>query len=110
MQESFMGPCVHLCARVGAVYWECGEESLDVARVWGNVRHYGINHGHPVPKGESLSFNSSQRSKQNFITVSLFRLQDYSSVIPYTTVILIFLFFIFYGGGPGKLFQYLYNI
>lgn len=106
------GPCVHLClcACVGAVYWECREENLDVARVWGNVGHYGINHCHPVPEGESLSFNSSHWSKQNFITLSLFRLQDYSSVIPYTTVILIFLFFIFYGGGPGKLLKYLYNI
>uniref|UniRef100_A0A673KL58 Solute carrier family 2 member 9, like 1 n=1 Tax=Sinocyclocheilus rhinocerous TaxID=307959 RepID=A0A673KL58_9TELE len=34
------------------------------------------------------------------ITVTLY-LKDYSSVIPYTTVILIFLFFIFYGGGPA---------
>uniref|UniRef100_A0A672NCR9 Solute carrier family 2, facilitated glucose transporter member 5 n=1 Tax=Sinocyclocheilus grahami TaxID=75366 RepID=A0A672NCR9_SINGR len=39
--------------------------------------------------------------KTEFITLSLFCLQDYSSVIPYTTVILIFLFFISYGGGPA---------
>ncbi|KAL1265661.1 hypothetical protein QQF64_003688 [Cirrhinus molitorella] len=34
------------------------------------------------------------------ITVTLY-LKDYSSVIPYTTVILIFLFIIFYGAGPA---------
>ncbi|XP_016352799.1 solute carrier family 2, facilitated glucose transporter member 9-like [Sinocyclocheilus anshuiensis] len=34
------------------------------------------------------------------ITVTLY-LKDYSSVIPYSTIVLIFLFFIFYGGGPA---------
>uniref|UniRef100_A0A8C1Z6M9 Solute carrier family 2, facilitated glucose transporter member 5 n=1 Tax=Cyprinus carpio TaxID=7962 RepID=A0A8C1Z6M9_CYPCA len=34
------------------------------------------------------------------ITVTLY-LKDYSSVIPYSTVVLIFLFIIFYGGGPA---------
>uniref|UniRef100_A0A8C1ED39 Solute carrier family 2, facilitated glucose transporter member 5 n=1 Tax=Cyprinus carpio carpio TaxID=630221 RepID=A0A8C1ED39_CYPCA len=37
--------------------------------------HYVINHCHPLPKGDS--------------------------VIPYSTVVLIFLFIIFYGGGPA---------
>ncbi|XP_052425736.1 solute carrier family 2 member 9, like 1 [Carassius gibelio] len=36
------------------------------------------------------------------ITVTMY-LKDYSSVIPYITVILIFLFFIFFGGGPAAI-------
>lgn len=54
-----------------------------------------------------VSFCHLASTKQTFIISSLsFHLQDYSSVIPYITVILIFLFIIFYGGGPGKAFAY----